>query len=152
MNVPPHGIASHLTPSEDTKILHFVCNFRVDLDGKWHVVETNMWLRDDVRSIAHLPYASNEGFEILQKQWISLIIVQHPIFTTTLLRGYQRILCTIWRVDVGWNRHGDTHMWFIDAASSFFHHACVSEEGFKTIHRQLLSYRVIQHIICRKYW
>ena len=87
MNVPHHGIASHLTPSEDTKILHFVCNFRVDLDGKWHVVETNMWLRDDVRSIAHLPYASNEGFEILKKQWIYLIIVQHPIFTTTLLRG-----------------------------------------------------------------
>ena len=27
----------------------------------------------------HLPYASKEGIEALQKQWVSLLAVQHPI-------------------------------------------------------------------------
>ena len=49
--------------------------------GKWYN-ETHQWQTDAVRRIFHLLYTSNEVFEILHKQWMSLLAVYHPICRT----------------------------------------------------------------------
>ena len=53
---------------------------------KWHD-ETHKWYADATRITSHLPYASKEGIELLHKQCISLLVVQHPI---AVLRGYPK--------------------------------------------------------------
>ena len=69
------------------KIGYFVCNLRVNRGGNSHG-ETHKWLEDTANSFSHLPLISKAGFETIHMLWMSLLTVQHPIFS--VLRGYPK--------------------------------------------------------------
>ena len=62
--------------------LYFVCNLSIDLGGNWHADTHHMWLEDWAGCSSNLLYASKESFEILHKQWMSLLSVNNLILLT----------------------------------------------------------------------
>ena len=63
-----------------------------------------------------------EGFEILHKQWMSLITAQHPIYSysTGRVPEIMDFVGNLRGIIVGkWN--GETHKWLADAVRSTFH-------------------------------
>ena len=86
---------------------------------KWHD-ETHKWYADATRIISHLPYASKEGIELLHKQCISLLVVQHPNCRTERLPKIWSFVCTL-RVNLGGKWHCKTPKWHIDAIISTSH-------------------------------
>ena len=45
------------------------------------------------RSTSHLHYKTNQGFETLHKQWVSLLTVQHPIYCTERVSKIWPFVC-----------------------------------------------------------
>ena len=73
---------------------YFVCNLAVNLSETYHSV-THKWLTDAVNIFFELPYALNKGYGALQKQWMSILLVHHPIFNT--YKGSPTLyFCLIW--------------------------------------------------------
>ena len=95
---------------------------------------------------SHLSHVSIEGFGTIHKQWMCLLAAQHSI---ALLRGYpiSGILCAIWELTLGGNRHSDTHKWQIDAVRGTSPVIWIYKQGFKTLHMQWMSLTAVQHPI-----
>ena len=74
---------------------YFVCNLAVNLSETYNSV-THKWLTDAVNIFFELPYALNDkGYGALQKQWMSILLVHHPIFNT--YKGSPTLyFCLIW--------------------------------------------------------
>ena len=80
----------------------------------WHEQEGTCRYRCYQRSF-HLPYASKEGFGILQKQWLSLVVVHRLVLT--VLRGCLKtwyFVCNL-RVDISEKLHGGINEWLVGA-------------------------------------
>ena len=84
-----------------SQIWYFVSNSEGQPWQKWH--DVNHWGFKVVgRSSSHLSYTSKEHYEILHKQWVSLLVAHHPISCADMVSKIQYSGCN-WRIDLGRN-------------------------------------------------
>ena len=96
-----------------------------------------------------------EWFEPLQKQWMSLLIEEHPICRTERVYPKSGIFKDIWESEpwgemVWWD--WEIHMWYIDDVKSTSHLNYVAKEGSDTPYRQCMSLLILQDPIHCTYW
>ena len=63
------------------KLWYFVCNLTVIVRGKWHG-KTHKWLLNAFGITCYLPFESEEDYETLHKQCMSLIAVEYHVYPT----------------------------------------------------------------------
>ena len=82
-------------------IWHFVWDFVSQAGQKWYNVILE-WLLEAARSSSQLPYISMEDYETLQRQWMSLFIVHHSIFSSERV---SYICHLVWKLRVNLGRN-----------------------------------------------
>ena len=102
---------------------------------------THRWLVNAFRSTSHLPCASEEGFETLHKQWLSLCVISHLICCTERVLKIGHL-----RDNVGVNRHGVTYrnMDTVRSTSRLFY---TPKESFEKLHMQWMTLIVVDYSI-----
>ena len=97
---------------------YFVCNLAVNLSETYNSV-THKWLTDAVNIFFELPYALNKGYGALQKQWMSILLVHHPIFNT--YKGSPTLYFCLFDRQYWWKWQGVTYKWQADAVKRTTH-------------------------------
>ena len=113
MDASPVRMASHFGTERVPYIWYFVCILRVNLSRAW-LGETYKRQKDAQRSSSHLSGAPKEGFETLHKQWMPLIVEEHPNFYTERVLKITHFVCIL-RVNLGGKCLGETNEWQKDA-------------------------------------
>ena len=108
---------------------------------------THKWLADSIRSSSHLPYALTEGYELLQHQWMSLLVVQHPICCAERVPQIWHFVCHP-SIDLGGKWYHVKHEGLVVAIRSSSYLPYVFKEGFETPQQQWLSLIAVKHPIC----
>ena len=97
----PCSTVSHFSCRKGTLNIMFCVKFESQLQQKWHNVIV-LGLADAVRRSPHLPYTLNAGCELLQQQWMSFLILQHPISCAEGVPQIEHFMCNL-SVDISRN-------------------------------------------------
>ena len=113
------------------KFYSFFCRNFTNVDQKGFV--------DTIRSSSHLPYASKEGYNKLQQQWLSFLVGTSIPFL--VLRGYSipnLVFCVQFESSKHqWKQESVTHKWMPYATRSFLYLPYTSKGGNEPLHQPL---------------
>ena len=146
MGIPLLSTVSHLLRWEGTQYLVFSTQFWSQPRKKWHDANRN-GIVDTMESSSLLPYASKEGYEILQWQWMYLPC-NTSVYFQECYKGIQNLVfCMHFESQCHLKLHDMNYKGLANAIWSSSHLHCELEAGYKTPHQQQMSLLAVLYLI-----